>query len=229
MSAVSLRTTPEIMEFFKTNSPTLNGTLPITNTTFSSPAVVNCSNAFLDRIVNTYNNNNGTSILQSCVQDPACKADTDGCAAVCGKLGTQIVWMKSGLDSNQNRVLNVIGWDTLTAKKTIDAALTVYSKAAGCEFQDGKTSFTANPSGDPAAEKKKLDDASKQFETNLNDVKPGATPQEGWSIGTGLALVGAAGVGGAIVYGAQKVREKEQQNTTDAKSNRLPLSKFSKV
>jgi len=235
MQAVSLSTTPEFLDFFKTKSPTLNGTYPLTNTSFT-PYFEKCFNGYIDPMVKNYNNN-GTTILQSCVLDAACQqADTVGCSAVCGKVGfdTHLLTIISNLDEKQeNRQFAVTVWDAFAAKVATTVKVLKSIKTDSFSMhRDDKLSYKSDLSQeDPKndVEKKKLEDALNEFNTHVKNTKPGATPQEGWSIGTGLALVGAAGVGGAIVYGAQKVREKEQQNTTDAKSNRLPLSKFSKV
>jgi len=230
MSSIDLKTTPQIMSFFQDYSPTLNGTNPFANTTFT-PYFVNCSNGFIDPIVSKFNNN-GTSILQSCVLDTACqKAEVDpnqkGCTAVCGKLGdTHVLTFKSDLDEQQNRRLSITAYNVFAAQEDMNVALIKFSKSDSFEIHSGgATSFKSDLKEDTKNdEKKKLEDASTHFETDLKNIKPGATPQEGWSIGTGLAVLGAAAVGGAVVYGAQKVREKEQQNTTDAKSPRGPLT-----
>jgi hypothetical protein len=238
LNSVPLQTTSQVMSYFQEFSPTLNGTNPITNTTFT-PYFVNCSNAFIDPVVNKVNNN-GISILQSCVLDTACQKG-EGCTAVCGKLGdTHIVTVKSGIDDklgvdekDQDRVFSFTLYNpfTTTVEEILKINKSIKSDSFKIHFGD-KQSFESNLSQeDPknVDEQKKLKDALNHFETKLKDIKPGATPQEGWSVGTGLAVIGGAVVGGGAVYAAQKVREKEQQNTTDNKPNRVPLSsRFSK-
>ncbi len=225
------------MSFYQDYSPTLNGTVPFNTTTTFTPYFVSSANVFLDPIVIKFNNN-GASILESCVLDSTCQKagnDEKGCAAVCGKLGdTHVVTFRSKLDaSSEDRWLNIDIYDLFAANKSVSASLSKSNKNdAFAVYHDGSNAaFKSTLKEDTNnAEKQGLENAVKQLETILTNVKPGATPQEGWSIGTGLALAGSAAVGGALVYGAQKMQEKkEQQNTIDAKSNRVPLSKFSKV
>ena len=221
MSSVSFSNPSEVTKFFETYSPTKNGTITFTNTTFS-PEFLNCSTGVIERVLNA------TGALKSCILVDGCQnADTKGCSAVCN-LGERSVTIKTGVNAKEDRTYAMVLYNLGTNEEEMNQAFVIPKNGNFVMLSEGKQSF--KPTQDAAADKKQWEDAMNDLSTRLKDIKPGATPQEGWSIGTGLAVLGGAAVGGAVVYGAQKMREKEQQNTTDAKSNRVPLTaRFNKV
>lgn len=143
MSSVALDT-PKILSFFQEFSPNVNGTVPFTNTSIT-PYFVSCFNGFIDPIVSKFNNN-GTSILQSCVLDASCQK-AKGCSAICGKIpgDSHVLTFKSDLDEDQNRRLRITAYNVLNPKIELDLEVIKSSDTDGFKISSsGKTSFKSD-------------------------------------------------------------------------------------